>query len=136
MRNQKSQTLPLIMIADSDDEERCLLRAVLKLKGFNVIEAVDGQQAINLATEKLPDLLVVDLKLPRVSGSKAIRQIRKKPDLQNLPIVAVSLSQSRSGRKREVAAGSTVHLEKPIEYEQLDTLLDRFLPGKRLLVGD
>lgn len=131
MRTPKTRT-PLIMIADHDEDERCLLRAVLKLKGFKVIEATNGQEAIDLATDKRPDLMVVDLTLPRVSGSAAIRRIRKRRGLRNLPVVAISLGHPLPIGKRSPNGRSTVHLNKPIEYEELDVLIERFLPGRRL----
>ena len=131
MRTTKSPR-PLIMIADHDEDERCLLRAILKLKGFNVIEARDGQQAIDLAIGRRPDLLVVDLALPRVSGSAAIRRIRNWPGLRDLPIVAISLRHPSPIGKRSPNGRATVHLDKPIEYNELDVLIDRFLPGRRL----
>ena len=90
MRRPKNEE-PLIMIADHDKDERGLLRAMLKLKGVIVIEAADGQAAIELAIDKSPDLMVVDLMLPRVSGSVAIRRIRKRAGMKDLPIVAISL---------------------------------------------
>ena len=127
MRTTTKVAPALIVIAHQDEDERCLLRAILKLKGFNVIEARDGQEAIEMAIDKRPDLLVMDLKLPRVSGSAAIRQIRKRADLRNLPIVAVSSARSR----QRLSGRSTAHLDKPIEYSELDVLLDRFLPGRR-----
>lgn len=119
------------MIADHDEDERCLLKAVLKLKGFRVIEATNGREAIELTIDKCPDLLVVDLRLPRVSGSAAIRQIRRRADFRNLPIVAVSMSPPWSGNIDD-EGGSTVHINKPIGYDELDALIDRFLPGRRL----
>jgi DNA-binding response OmpR family regulator len=131
----KNQTLPLILIADHDENERCLLRAILRLKGFDVVEAADGQAAIDLTRDMRPDLLVISLRLPRVSGSSAIRRIRKQADFQNLPIVAVSLSHSYRRRGRGLAGQSTVHVNKPIEFEELDLLIDRFLPGKRRLLA-
>jgi two-component system phosphate regulon response regulator PhoB len=135
MRTPKKRTQPLIMIADHDEEERGLLRAILKLKGFNVIEAADGKEAIDLTIEKRPDLLVVDLTLPRVSGSAAIRQIRKRADLRELPIVAVSLSHSSHAHRRSLLGRTTAHLKKPVEYDKLDVLIDRFLPGRRLVLA-
>ena len=130
MRTRKSPA-PVIMIADHDDDERCLLRAILRLKGFSVIEARDGQEAIDLAIGKRPDLLVVDLTLPRVSGSAAIRRIRKRAGLRNLPIVAISSRHPAPIGKRSPNGRSTVHLNKPIEYDELDALIDRFLPSRR-----
>ena len=61
-------SFPTIMIAECDEDERCLLKSVLELKGFSVLEAGDGQQAFELALRRHPDLILIDLKLPVVSG--------------------------------------------------------------------
>jgi CheY-like chemotaxis protein len=121
----------LIMVADPDEDERCLLRSVLRLKGFNVIEAADGHQVINLAKETGPDLLVIDLKLPRLSGALTIQHLRRQREFHTLPIVAVSYGGNGAGRQRLVGR-ATAHLTKPVQFEHLDKLIDRFLPGQRV----
>ena len=130
MVQTKRKAPPLVMIADNDEEERCLLKAILKLKGFKVVEAADGQEAINLANQATPDLLLVDLALPRVSGPAVIRQIKNQGRLRNLKVTAVSLSNA-SGR-RSLVAGAVAHLEKPVELGQFTSLVNRLLPGPRL----
>src|SRR5215510_15884328 len=124
MSSARKRKQPVIMIADHDEEERGLLRAILKLIGFQVVEAWDGHQAIRLAQRESPDLLVVDLTLPRLGGREGLDKIRRLSDRPTLPIVAVSpdrVDYQSSGSK-------TVFLLKPIEYEQLYALLARFLP--------
>ena len=125
------QPLPLILIVENDEDDRCLLKSVLELKGFNVLEADDGQKAVDLAMEMLPDLMLIELKLPVVSGFTVIRRIRKHADLRNTPIIAVSFNRPTCHSKLALAAGCTAHMEKPIEFDQLDMLLDRLLPGER-----
>ena len=120
----KKDTSPLVMVADRDDSERAQLKAVLKFKGFRVIEAGDGPEAIELAIAQRPDLLVLDLKLPRLRSSEAIWRIRQEPRLQKLPIVAVSANHTG-----KIPLDSlTVHANRPIEFSLLDTYLGRFLP--------
>jgi|GEM_PF-773209 len=121
----------LIMVADPDEDERCLLRSVLRLKGFNVIEAADGRQVINLAREKRPDLLVIDLKLPGLSGTLTIQHLRRHVEFHTLPIVAVSYG-ANGGRRQGLPGRATAHLSKPVQFEHLDKLIDRFLPGQRV----
>jgi two-component system cell cycle response regulator DivK len=115
------------MIADNDDDERCLLKAVMKMKGFKVVEAANGQEAIDLATLATPDLLLIDLRLPRVSGSVVIRQIGNQARLRRLRLMTVSLSAS--GAKRSLVPGSSAHFKKPVELQQLASLIDRLLPA-------
>lgn len=124
----RKRKLPLIIIADPDEEERSLMRAILKLIGFDVIEAWERRQVVKLAKEQAPDLLVVDLALSCLSGNDEVERIRKESALPNLPIVAVSIEQISPGRQK--SKSSTAFLPKPIEYEQFCTLIDRFLPGQ------
>ena len=125
MRGSSKRKIPTVIIADSDEDERCLLKAVLKLKGFKVVEAVHGQEAIDLATFSTPDLLLIDLRLPRVSGPVVIRQITNQARLRNMAMVAVSISADNARRSMP---GPAIHLEKPVELYQLDSLIDRLFP--------
>ena len=133
MRQRGRKSSPLVMIADNDEEERCLLKAILKLKGYKVVEAANGQDAIDLATESTPDLLLIDLRLPRVSAFAVIRQITNQARFRNLPMITVSLSTP--GRKGSRVAGLTAHLEKPVEFDQLTSLIDRLMPAPRLEIA-
>ena len=114
------------MIADSDEDERSLLKAILKLKGFHVVEAADGQQALNLATRIMPDLLLVDLRLPRVSGLTVFRHIKNQARLRHLPVVTISYRAANG--KRPLAPGVVAQLEKPVELKQLLSVIDRLFP--------
>lgn len=126
------QSLTTILIADSDEDSRYLLRSLLELKGFQVLEANDGQEAIDITVRRRPDLLLIQLKLPVVSGFTAIRRIRKHEELRAVPIIAVSFNNPPSNRNLALAAGSNAHIENPIEFDLLDALVDRLLPGDRL----
>jgi CheY-like chemotaxis protein len=126
MNTRPHRKQPTIMIADHDDDERGLLRAILKLIGFQVVEASDTQQAIDLIRQKSPDVLVLDLSLPSLGGRGGLERIRRQLELPDLPIVAVSAG----GSVRRSNGSATVFLRKPIEYRQLYTLIDRFLPGQ------
>ena len=111
-----------------------MLKSILNLKGFGVIEASNGQEAIDLAVARLPDLLILDLKLPVVSGFSAIRKIKKHADLQDTPIISVASNRPTCHRRLALAAGCVDHLEKPIEFDYLDIVIDRVLPGERWLL--
>lgn len=121
---KSKDTSPLVMVADRDDLERAQLRSVLKLKGVRVIEAGDGPEAIELAIAEVPDLLLLDLKLPRLRSSEAIWKIRQEPKLQQVPIVAVSANHTGKIPLDPL----TVHVSRPIEFRVLDSFLSRFLP--------
>ena len=125
----KNDTSPLVMVADRDDLERAQLRVILKSRGFRVIEAGDGLEAIDIAIAQRPDLLVLDLKLPRLRSSEAIWRIRQEPKLYKLPIVAVSANHTGKIPLDRL----TVHAQRPIEVSLLDSFINRFLPQHALL---
>lgn len=129
MNTSRQRKRATIMIADTDEDERGLMRAILKLVGFQVLEASDTQQAIDLIRQRPPDVLVLDLALPRLGGSAGLEKIRRQLELPDLPIVAVSSAASVS-RTRPGNGSATVFLRKPVEYRQLYSLIDRFLPGQ------
>jgi len=120
------------MVADSDEDERCLLKSVLELKGFQVLEAIDGQEAIEIAVQKRPDLVLMQLKLPVISGFTAIRRIKKHDGLRDVPIIAISVNKPTSNRNLALAAGCEAHMDNPIEFDLLEALIDRLLPGDRM----
>jgi|SRR5882724_5015065 len=130
MRND-SQGIATVLVADSDEDSRCLLNSVLTLKGFDVLGADDGERAVALAIRCRPDLILIELKLPIISGFTAIRRIKKLANLRDIPIIAVSLDKPISHRQLALAAGCAAHLDKPVDFDQLDTLIDQFLPGCR-----
>jgi CheY-like chemotaxis protein len=127
-----NQSMPTILVADSDDDNRYLLRSLLELKGFHVLMATDGQEAIDTAVRKRPDLVLIQLKLPLISGFTVIRRMRKCSQLQEVPIIAVSINNPTANRNVAMAAGCNAHIENPIEFDLLDDLIDRLLPGERL----
>jgi two-component system, cell cycle response regulator DivK len=128
MNTTSRRRVPLIMIADADEEERGLMRAILKLVGFDVIEAADSHHTVKLATEQLPDLLVIDLALSLSRGCDVIERIRMESALPELPVVAVSTEEMNPPPK--VTSAFTAFLPKPIEYELFYRLIDRFLQGR------
>jgi len=131
----ETQSLPTIMIADCDEDERCLLRSILELKGFSVLEAADGQQAFNLALQRHPDLMLIELKLPVISGFTLIRRLQKLARLRQTPIIAVSLNKPICHQRLALAAGCAAHLNKPIEFDELDSVIDRLLPRARIALA-
>ena len=97
-----------------------------------MVEAADGQQAINLANRTVPDILLIDLRLPRVSAAVVIRQIRNQAQLCRHRLIIISLSNA--GRKKSSFSLSAEHLEKPVEFDQLISLIDRLLAEAQLVL--
>src|SRR5689334_11417400 len=85
-----TQPQPTILVVDDFDDTRLLLRTWLERRGFRVIEAEDGLEAVKRATNELPDLIIMDMEMPQLDGLSATRRIRQVNNLGSVPIVAVS----------------------------------------------
>ncbi len=93
------------------------------MSGYRVVEAVNGQEAIEVAARERPDLILMDLSLPLLDGLAATRRIREQPDLRAVPIVAVSAHDTADFHADALAAGCNEYVTKPIDFDQLESLL-------------
>ncbi len=112
-----------ILVVDDFDDTRLLLRTWLERKGFRVIEAEDGIQAVAIAQEESPDLIIMDLEMPRLDGLAATRRIRQLTKLQTVPVVAVSAYGADQFRERALAAGCNEYVSTPFEPEILEGII-------------
>jgi len=118
-----------ILVVDDFDDTRLLLRTWLERKGFRVIEAQDGEQAITAAESSHPDLIIMDVEMPGLDGLSATRQIRKLEALDGVPIVAVSAYGADQFRLAALAAGCNEYVSTPFEPNELEILIRSFLPA-------
>lgn len=97
------------------------------MSGYHVIEAVNGNQAVEQAVRERPDLILMDLSLPLLDGLAATRQIRGHDELSFVPIVAVSAHDSVDFHTEALAAGCNEYVTKPIDFDQLVQVLDKLI---------
>jgi CheY-like chemotaxis protein len=90
-----------------------------------VLEACDGRQALEVAVEHRPDLVLMDLAMPVLDGFDAIRSIREHPDLRELPVIAVTAFDRAVSRDQAQSAGCNYYLSKPIDFYRLEALVER-----------
>jgi CheY-like chemotaxis protein len=118
-----------ILVVDDFDDTRLLLRTWLERKGFRVIEAQDGEQAVLAAQNSHPDLIIMDVEMPGLDGLSATRQIRELEALDRVPIVAVSAYGADQFRLAALAAGCNEYVSTPFEPTELEILIRSFLPA-------
>ena len=120
--------MPTILIAEDNDLNRELLRELLQAHGYDVREAVNGRQAIDLMRKARPDVALLDLDMPVLDGFATLKQIRQDPSLFSLPVMAVTASAMRGNREKALEAGFDSYLSKPIDsnilYQELDRILN------------
>jgi CheY-like chemotaxis protein len=112
-----------ILVVDDFDDTRLLLRTWLRKKGYHVVEAANGKEAIAKAQETDPDLIIMDVEMPELDGLSATRQLRKLKDSAELPIVAVSAYGADLFREQALAAGCNEYMSTPFEPDELERLI-------------
>jgi CheY-like chemotaxis protein len=108
-----------ILIVDDVPQSRAMLVDFLTTLGFDVVDATNGQEAIDQAQRVSPDLIVMDIAMPVMDGLEATRRIRTSPELAHVPILIASASATSEDESRSLAAGANAFVAKPIEQERL-----------------
>lgn len=108
-----------ILVAEDEDALRTLLKFNLEKEGYDVIEASDGDQALDHLNKRLPDVLLVDWMMPGTSGIEVCRTIRQSPDSRNLPIIMLTARGEESDRIRGLDMGADDYLIKPFAITEL-----------------
>lgn len=120
-------TSPTVMVVDDSDEYRSALKLWLQTKGYQVIEAADGDEATANASEAHPDLILMDIGMPHRSGISATYRIRKDPILRDIPIIAITGFTSDDLHQDALNAGCIDCLTKPVDIHYLANLIQRLL---------
>ncbi len=118
---------PLILLAEDNQDNLNVLSIFLTAKGYRTILANDGHQAIKIAQQQRPDLILMDIQMPGMDGLEAIVWIRQHPELAKMPIVAVTSLAMKGDRDRCLAAGATDYLSKPFPLNQLNLKIQELL---------
>jgi two-component system cell cycle response regulator DivK len=121
-----------ILVVDDNGDVRFMLRFLLEAKGYRMLEAEDGLEAVETARSSRPNLILIDVSLPRLDGLSATRRIREEAGLRTTPIVAVSGHAATEDRDKALAAGCDGYLTKPINFEELYRLIDGLLSAQQI----
>jgi len=132
MEENKGQT---ILLVEDYDDTRLMLKKALESKGYRVLEAVNGQEAVEIVGREHPDLILMDLDLPVLDGIAATQRIRSQAQLNEVPIIAVTAYPLSFTHIKAFAKGCNEYMAKPIDFERLGAMLDRFLPKEDEIGG-
>jgi len=122
-----TEDIAFVLVVEDSDDNREILRHVLRSSGYGVLEAVNGVQAVEICKHQHPDLILMDLSMPVLDGYGAVREIRALDGTGAVPIIAVSAHASVDNRAKAFAVGFDDYLTKPIDFAQLERLLHRYL---------
>lgn len=125
-----------VLVVDDYDEIRSLTKRAVESFGYSVVEASNGQEAIEVARRELPDVILMDLSMPTLDGFAAILRIRRQAGLQDVPIVACSAHAAPQLRADALAAGCRAYLTKPVDINLLHATLAEILRDTPTDAGD
>jgi CheY-like chemotaxis protein len=128
----KANTDMTVMVVDDTESIRELLHLQLQLLGYRVVEAANGQEAIEALGKEAPSLILMDLMMPVLDGLEATRLIRARSGSASPVIVAFTALKSRESKQLAFAAGCNDYVNKPLNMEELGSLLTRHLPAPAL----
>ena len=118
-----------ILIADDDDDNRTMLKTLLEIWGYRVLEAKDGGEAFGFAEKARPDLILMDVRMPRFDGFETARRIRRSKKTVGVPIIFISGCAEKSYRNEAGDAGGNEYMVKPVDFGVLEKTLVKYLSG-------
>ena len=119
---------PTILIIENEVSNRLLIERVLSTRGYRCISASNGQEALNILDREYVDLILTDLSMPVLDGYRTTQLIRERPEMANVPIVAVTAYALNDESEAAMQIGCNEYLTKPFKPRQLLELVDRLLP--------
>ena len=120
-----------VLIIEDNEHVREIFISMLRSAGYEILDAGTGTQGIEKALSAKPNLILLDLDLPDITGIDAARVIKKNPTTANIPIVACSASSGWEWREEALRAGMAEYLQKPIQSAEIKSIIDKFiLPEK------
>lgn len=125
---KKNQSDPVtVLLVEDTEDNRFMMRRLLEMTGYRVVEAMNGEEAVRLAEAEKPQLILMDLSLPVIDGLAATRLIRKLPRFEVIPIIAVSAHDTSDFQMEAIQAGCNSYITKPIDFNELEQLIVQML---------
>jgi two-component system, OmpR family, alkaline phosphatase synthesis response regulator PhoP len=121
-----------ILIADDNTQNRELLEAYLADEGHEILMTADGRQTVDVATERQPDLILLDIMMPKLSGYEVCEKLKADPRTRNIPILMVTALRDMADIEKAVAAGADDFLSKPVHRIELKTRVKSLLRVRHL----
>jgi two-component system cell cycle response regulator DivK len=116
-----------ILIVEDEPRNLKLLRDLLQRFGYEILEAPDGEQGVKLAGEKIPDMILMDIMMPKMDGLEATRIIKADEKTKHIPIIALTSYAMKGDREKTIEAGCDGYIAKPIDIKEVLKAIEHFL---------
>jgi len=119
-----------VLVVEDDAQNSYLIGFILEKSGYEVVTAVDGEQALAEVEKVLPDLILMDMLLPKMNGYEATRRIKARPEAKQIPIVALTAYSMKGDREKILESGCDGYISKPIDPETFVAEMEGYFGGK------
>ena len=116
-----------ILIVEDNSQNVRLLKMALRAKGYTLLEAADGEEALDMTINNKPDLIIMDIQLPKVNGVEVTKKLRQMSDFKQTPIIAVTAYAMKGDEEKFMKAGCDAYVPKPINTRQLPEIVAKML---------
>ena len=127
MNGRQKESIKKILVVDDNQDSRELVVKVLKNKGYLMIEAVDGEDALLKAESERPSLILMDLSLPKIDGYEVTRRLKGMEEYKEIPIVALTAHAMKGDKEKAFGAGCIGYIPKPVNVRELPELIKSYL---------
>ena len=117
----------LILYVEDNPENRLLIRRILTVEGYTVVEAENATSALEFIKEQTPDLILMDINMPDMDGYTLTEKIKTYPQLFDVPIIALTANVMKGDRERTLAAGCDGYIQKPVDVDTLPEQISQYL---------
>jgi CheY-like chemotaxis protein len=118
-----------VLVVEDNELNMKLVRDILQATGYSPLEASSGEQALALAAENAPALVLMDMQLPDIDGTEALQRLRSDERTAGIPVLALTAQAMRGDRERFLAAGFDGYLSKPVDVDELIATVRRYCDG-------
>lgn len=126
-RDMKKGSARKILVVEDNQDNREMVVKVLKFNGYEVIEAVDGEEGIEKAKTEAPALILLDIYLPKMDGYEVAKRLKGDTGLKDIPVIALTAHAMKGNREQALAAGCDGYIAKPIDIRELPKQIEQFL---------
>lgn len=130
MEEAKKTITKKILVVDDNNDSRELVVKVLKNKGYEMIEAIDGEEALKKAIAERPDLILLDISIPKINGYEVTKRLKSIEEFKDIPVVALTAHAMKGDRTKALEAGCEGYISKPINVRELPDQVKSYLRGK------
>lgn len=119
-----------VLIIEDEEDAADMFAEMMRVSGYRVLKTSSSTPALTMMTTERPDVVILDIMMPEISGLDILRQMRRDPALANIPVVVVSATSMPADIKHGMEAGASMYLSKPVGFTELKEAIERALGGQ------